>query len=207
MKKKAEIVGTSTEDHRVSARGYMKRITGGDSRALEALYDLYSPHIYSYILGMMRQREVAEELLQDAFITVWKKAAGYSAEKGSVLSWILRVTRNKCIDEVRRSRRRPETTDGGDFSLTIDEGQSGPEELAVKSWEKEELQRCLEELAEAERRCLDQSFFNGLSHAEISELLDYPLGSVKTYIRRGMKNLADCLKKPGGDASGRAEIS
>ncbi len=173
----------------------MLGIAVGDHQALEKLYDLYSSYLYSLILGMLRQQELSEEILQDVFIATWKKAGSYSPEKGSVLSWLIRITRNKCIDETRRRDRRPETTDDGVFSFMADDRQKGPEDLIVESWKRKHVLESLNTLGDEEQRCLRLSYFDGLSHGEISELCEYPLGSVKTYIRRGMKNLTKKLKE------------
>ena len=166
------------------------RINHRDSVALGELYDRYGKLVYSLAFSVLRDNILAEEVTQDVFLTVWNKPGAFQAEKGSFSGWISRVTRNRAIDEYRRRKVR---LDGR--SLIWDETfinkfeESSLEPVIVSKQETSRLVQALKDLPVEQRNALELAYFQGLSQQEIANVLNEPLGTVKTRIRLGMQKL------------------
>ena len=169
------------------------RCSKQDQLAFKQLYQQASPKLYSLALRLMQKPELAEDVLQESFIKIWKKADTYNVQKGKALTWMATVTRNKALDKLRSLKLKSNEVDiqyeGLDFASTDLE----PDHQEDLSQEMQRLQACLTQLQSAQRECILLSYYYGHSHQELSKKLGKPLGTVKAWIRRGLETLRPCL--------------
>jgi RNA polymerase sigma-70 factor, ECF subfamily len=168
-----------------------------DEKALEALYAKAASRLYTLALGIVRQREWAEEVLQDAFVRIWSHADRFSADKSSAMTWMSTIVRNRALDKVREFNRNPLLQDKAledVFETPLVEQAPGPAELALMSHDLKSLWNCLGTLEREQRRVILMSYYHGYSHQELSVKLTAPLGTVKGWIRRGLERLRMCLE-------------
>ncbi|MEX1221216.1 MAG: sigma-70 family RNA polymerase sigma factor [Idiomarina sp.] len=169
----------------------LQYIALGDTAAFRRLYEATSAKLYSVSLTIVRRSDWAEETLQDAFIKVWHCAGDYTVTKGSVMSWLISIVRYRSIDLLRkRANQELSSTDFDDLPA--------PEVLDAsldKLTQSRQLQGCMDELQPTTRQCIQLAFVFGLSHQEVSEHLSEALGSVKSWIRRGLDSLKRCLQR------------
>jgi RNA polymerase sigma-70 factor (ECF subfamily) len=173
------------------------RAAEGDARALEVLYDRYSRVVYSFALRIVGDPQIAEELLQEVFFRAWQQGGSFRASRGSFVTWLLSITHNMAIDEVRRRRRRPQKSDNDDPETALagvpDTGQDVEEVVWLGSL-RETIEAALATLPPAQREAVELAYFSGLTQREIAERLGEPLGTIKTRMRLGMQKLRDQLE-------------
>ena len=169
----------------------------GDRRAFSQLYRLTSPHLFGLLLRMLQRRDWAEEALQDCFIKIWQKAETYESEKGAPLTWLLSVARDRALDLLRMRRPEVEMPDGDDdFSLpplTLQDDAQDPMARAVEGQGIARMHACLKNLPAEQRDALLLAYYEGYTHQELSVRFGAPLGTVKSWVRRGLARLRDCL--------------
>jgi RNA polymerase sigma-70 factor, ECF subfamily len=165
----------------------------GDRNAFARLYELTAPRLLAAGMRMLRRREFAEDVLQDLFVKVWHRASEYHAERGGVLTWLYSVQRYLALDRLRAQRPTQELDD--ELSNTIAFEGPDPASLAVGSEMAARVHGCLEQLTDTQRRSVTLAFFEGLTHTELTERLQQPLGTVKSWIRRGLMSLHRCLEQ------------
>ncbi len=170
----------------------------GDRKAFEALYSEASPRLFAVALRIVRERALAEEVLQDGFVSIWNHAADYARERSAPFTWMATIVRNRSLDVVRRSREEPDI-DGERAAGLVDESASPARETEARA-EAHSIARCLEELDAEERQTVALAFFHGLTHSELAVHLRRPLGTVKTHVRRGLARLRDCMMRNGAAA-------
>ena len=180
------------------------RLANGDEAALEPLYDRYGKLIFSLALRIVHDSTTAEEVTQEVFVRLWRNAASFAAERGSVHTWLLRITHNLALNEVRRRQSRPVAADHFDWAvegtLLVDHHQEGDPATALWLRERSDtIQHALKQLPEPQRRAIELAFFGGLSQAEVAAALGDPLGTVKSRIRVGMQRLRELLVADGLD--------
>jgi RNA polymerase sigma-70 factor (ECF subfamily) len=161
-----------------------------DAQAFAILYDRHSRAAYSLAYRMMGDKQPAEDLLQDAFLKVWRGASSYRTERGSVRTWILSIVHNRGIDQLRSTASRRRTQVKVEASAPI----SQPSEAFAATWrnsQREQVREALGTLPEEQLKILELAYFSGYTHVEISELLGLPLGTVKGRMRLGMKKIRD----------------
>ncbi|WP_121104078.1 RNA polymerase sigma factor [Pseudomonas sp. WPR_5_2] len=163
----------------------------GDRRAFETLYRSVGPRLHGVALRFMGRQDLAEEVLQESFVRIWNNASRYEAHLSAPLTWMINITRNQAIDQLRKHRDRP-LSDAEEQTL-VDESPSVDEQLN-SAREASALNRCLDSLDGMQRQSITVAYFQGLSCAELAEHLAAPLGSVKSWIRRGMERLRRCLE-------------
>jgi RNA polymerase sigma-70 factor (ECF subfamily) len=163
----------------------------GNRQAFETLYRSVSPRLHGVALRFMGRSDLAEEVLQEAFVRIWYNASRYEAHLAAPMTWMVNITRNLAIDQLRKRREQP-LADGQQDAL-LDEGASAHEQLDSER-EARALNRCLDTLDGMQRQSITVAYFQGLSCAELAEQLAAPLGSVKSWIRRGMERLRRCLE-------------
>jgi RNA polymerase sigma-70 factor, ECF subfamily len=175
----------------VSAADLLEAMCNGNQAALRQLYELESRRLYGIALRIVRRPEIAADVLQDAFIQIWQNAKTYSAERGEAKAWLVGIVRYRALDAVRKLRREILSDDPalGDGPEDFDIIEEIDRKVAVGA-----LRRCLDLLDESPRRCVVLAFVEGLSHAEIAAHLAAPLGSVKSWVRRGLLSLRSCLE-------------
>jgi RNA polymerase sigma-70 factor, ECF subfamily len=164
----------------------------GSQVALKRLYELESRRLYGIALRIVRRPEIAADVLQEAFVQIWQNAPAFSAERGAGAAWLTGIVRFRALDAVRTLGREILSDDPalGDEALE-------PEviERMDASAEAGALRRCLKLLDPEQQRCIVLAFVEGLSHSEIAGRIKAPLGSVKSWIRRGLLALRRCLEQ------------
>ena len=165
----------------------LQRCAAQDSAAFRTLYDKTSPILFARLLRMLRRRSVAEEVLQEVYVRIWERAAQYELGRGRALAWMVTIARYSAIDLMRRERM----TLVGDDALAEVADENAVEPGAFEK--PNNFDDCIGRLSENTRKCLTMAFVEGRSHDEIAQLTTNPLGSVKSWIRRGLMSLKDCL--------------
>jgi RNA polymerase sigma-70 factor (ECF subfamily) len=180
-----------------------------DRQAFAELYRRSSGHLLAVVLRIQRDRAVAEDLLQEIFVSIWKSAAGFDAARSQPLTWMTQVARNRAIDSLRRAQARPRSDssssggassdddDGPDVLDTLVDPAPGPLALLDQASDRRALGQCLEQLTPPQRHSVALAFFDGLSHAEVAAHLREPLGTVKSWVRRALQSLKQCLERAG----------
>lgn len=161
--------------------------------ALAEIYRLASPHLFALARRMLRDRAAAEDVLQECFVSIWRQAGQYQAEQSQPMTWMTRIVRNRCIDRLRR----PDLiTPDPDDTLTLAMADDGPGPLArlQASQEGRRLADCMGQLEGPQRVAIAMAFFDDLAHPDIAARLDTPLGTIKSWIRRGLQRLKRCLE-------------
>ena len=174
----------------------MECISNGDKNALESLYSRYSRPVYSLSIHMLRDPTAAEEVTQDTFFNVWRRAGSYKPNRGKVTSWLFSIAHNRTIDELRKRRREYNRVQYDvDLSNRPTESRSDdPTEYVSIQFEGTRLKSALMTLRPEQRDVVVLAYFGGLTHSEISRELDQPLGTVKTRMRLAMKKLREVLE-------------
>jgi RNA polymerase sigma factor (sigma-70 family) len=175
----------------------------GDRAAFATLYDRTSGHLFAVVLRIQRDRGVAEDLLQEVYVSVWKAAASFDAARSQPLTWLTHIARNRAIDSLRRAQSQPRfessTRDDDDERPdaidAVASDEPGPMELLGRAGDARELSSCLERLTPPQRQSVALAFFDGLSHAEVAAHLKEPLGTVKSWVRRALQTLKGCLER------------
>ncbi len=174
----------------------MQRLLHKDKRAFEAIFDRYGDLVYSTSLRVLRDAHLAQDVSQEIFVRLWRKPESYVAERGRFLTWLISVTRNRAVDEIRsRSRRlRHETASPEEQEREIPAGEGNDPALNAQLAEQARTVRAaLADLPPEQRQVIELAYFGGLTQQEISDRLDQPLGTVKTRIRLGMQKLRAAL--------------
>lgn len=175
---------------------WMQRIQNGDTTAMKLLYNKYKNLLFGLIVSILKNREEAEDCLQEVFIQSWEKADQFDASRGKVYTFLVTMARNKAIDRTRsRAFKDSEKEDHiiNDFTLTLEGEFNNPHEDMEFAERAKMVRNALNQLSEKERKVLYVSYFNGMSQSEISDKLEIPLGTVKYRMRQGMIKLRDML--------------
>ncbi|MBA3336763.1 MAG: sigma-70 family RNA polymerase sigma factor [Chloroflexia bacterium] len=174
------------------------RVAEGDARALEVLYERYSRVVYSFALRILGDQQLAEELLQEVFFRAWRQGSAFQASRGTFITWLLSITHNMAIDEVRKRRRRPQKAESEDSEAVLagvaDKGQSVEDQVWVVAL-RGTISGAMEQLPLAQRQVIELAYYQGLTQREIAENLSEPLGTIKTRMRLGMQKLRDFLEE------------
>lgn len=185
----AEIMATDTE---ALITDLLIRCAQGDRQAFAKLYRHASPRLYSLALRILRRRDWAEDVLQDCFITIWRQAEAFRPDRGPGLAWMAAILRNRAIDWLRRADRlREEDEEMADTQEPP--GEDGPMEKALASATLGALRECMAQLKAVQRQVIAFAYYHGLTHEEVAHRLGQPLGTVKSWIRRGLDELRKCL--------------
>jgi RNA polymerase sigma-70 factor, ECF subfamily len=173
------------------------QVAQGDERALSELYDRYSRPVYATGVRLLGDSHLAEELVQDAFTSVWRAAASFDPSRASFATWLYRVTRNRAVDLNRRRQARPQSA--GESPLRAVAG--GPEpEASVDGWD---VAQALSRIPEKHREVLTLAYFEGLSQREISQRTGVPLGTIKSRTTAALKRLHRSLVNPAAEEAQR----
>ena len=167
----------------------------GDRQALESIYRHESRYLLGVALRIVRQRQQAEDVLHDAFMAIWTKAASFDATLGSGRGWIYSVTRNLALNSVRNGARQvsvdEETAEALDAQVSL-ENHPVTDAFELRA-SMGKLNECLSRLEPARRNCILYAYVDGCSHGEIAERTQTPLGTVKAWIKRSMGSLRECM--------------
>ncbi len=174
-----------------SADVLIEAVARGSQLALKRLYALESPRLYGIALRIVRRPEIAAEVLQDAFVQVWQNAGSFTPTRGAGAAWLTGIARFRALDAVRKFGREVLSGDPALGDAAVE-----PDVLAKidATAQTAALRRCLQLLDDNQRRCVVLAFVDGFSHAAIAARLAAPLGSVKSWVRRGLIALKFCLQ-------------
>lgn len=191
-------VAASTESRTDEA--LVAALARGDEEALSKLYDRYAAAVYGLTLKIVGQPELAEELTQETFLRVWRRAGTFEARRGSFASWLFGIAHNLAIDELRRRRARPqqvyEETERSVLETIADETVPVEEEAWLAE-QRRTIQHAMALLPPEQREVLDLAYYGGLTQREIADRLGSPIGTVKTRARLGLLKLRALLQGQG----------
>lgn len=168
-----------------------------DQQAFAELYRAAAPHLYAVALRILREAAAAEEVLQESFVNVWHHAGSYVAARSQPLTWLTSVVRNRCLDQLRRREVETVTMDDEEEGVTIAAEGPTPVEMLLAGADAHALRSCIEGLDPDQKQAIALAFFHGLSHSEVARNLRQPLGTVKSWVRRGLERLRACLDRRG----------
>ena len=171
-------------------------VANGEARALEVLYDRYSRVVYSFALRIVGDPQLAEEILQEVFFRVWQQGSGFQSNRGSLITWLLSITHNLAIDEVRKRNRRPQKADSEDPELVLGAMADESTDIEQEVWlsgVRTAIVEALDRVPKEQRVVIELAYFRGLTQREIAETLGQPLGTVKTRMRLGLQKLREQL--------------
>lgn len=188
------IAPTNVTEVEISDADLMAALAAGDADAMGLLYDRFSRPVYAFAFRMMGDRDHAEDVMQEVFLRAWRRSARFSDSRGSLISWLLSITHNMAIDELRKKQRRPQKAESTEPELLLttlrDTGLS-IEDLAIGTERGQIVRRVLAEIPENQRVVLELGYFQGMTQREIAEHLGAPLGTIKTRMRLALRKLQD----------------
>jgi RNA polymerase sigma factor (sigma-70 family) len=182
-----------------SDEALISAIAGGAVWAMEPLYQRYSRILYSLAYRMVADHQIAEDLLQDAFLAVWRRATSYSPQSGAVRSWLVSIVHHRTIDYLRGVRRRSALKEATWEEVELDERAAFPDvwEEAWRSVQSSQVRAALMNIPTEQRMVIELAYFQGWTHTEISQGCQIPLGTVKARMRLGLQHLKKALEKMG----------
>ncbi|MCL4801361.1 MAG: sigma-70 family RNA polymerase sigma factor [Burkholderiales bacterium] len=172
-----------------------------DRAAFARLYQATSAQLFGVAIRMLRREDLAEEILQECYVSIWNNAAGYTAALSAPMTWMTSIVRNRCLDSLRRPNMEVvlsgrDADEAEDPLAAMPSDAPGPLAQLQSASDARALARCLAALEPKMRQAIALAFFDGLSHSELAAHMRQPLGTVKTWVRRGLERLRACL---GGD--------
>ena len=193
------MIGT-TDIPRMADEELMELVAVGDPRAFEAMYDRHGGPAFSLAYRMVGNRTIAEDITQEAFLSIWRSRMRYRSERGSVRTWVLGIVHHRAIDALRRNlvhERRRASAEG------IEERHEAPERTDVEVARREEartVRAAMDTLPSEQCQVIELAYFGGFTHSEIAEMLDTPLGTVKGRMRLGLEKLRGVLGEGAAEA-------
>jgi RNA polymerase sigma-70 factor (ECF subfamily) len=185
---------TRAELQRLADEDLMPLVAREDPLAFEVFYDRHAGAAYSLAYRIVGSRTAAEDVTQEALLSIWRSGARYDRARGSVRAWTLGIVRNRAIDLLRKeSGRSPKLAVGGDEILERHAAEELTDTEAVRRETAEEVRGAIQELPEDQSRVIGLAYFGGFSHSEISEMLNEPLGTVKGRMRLGLDKIRATL--------------
>ena len=171
----------------------LARVAGGDRAALRIVYQDTSAKLFGVCLRILKDRSEAEDVLQDVYVTVWRKAAAFDPGRASPITWLVAIARNRSIDRLRASAvsRRMEPIEAAD---AVSDPAPAAVERVELAQQHQRLAGCLEELEQRHSAAIRAAFLDGSTYEELAERMSVPLGTMKSWIRRGLLKLRACLE-------------
>ncbi|CDN50062.1 sigma-70 family RNA polymerase sigma factor [Neorhizobium galegae] len=171
----------------------INRVAMGDRKAFASLYNATSPKLFSIYLRILKDRADAEEALQEIYVRVWQRSRTFAVDTGSPLAWLAAIARNHAIDILRARKPVAEDLDAA-YDLA-DDGTLDPEQQVANADEGRRIDRCMQELDSAHARAVRRAYVEGLSYLELAEELKVPLNTVRTWLRRSLLKLRECMER------------
>jgi RNA polymerase sigma factor (sigma-70 family) len=172
----------------------LSRVAGGDRAALQIVYQDTSAKLFGVCVRILNDRSEAEDVLQEVYLTVWRKAASFDPARASPITWLVAIARNRSIDRLRATAggRRLEPIDAAE---TVSDPAPAAVELVEAAQQSSRLTLCLEQLESRQSTAIRSAFLDGNTYEELAERMQVPLGTMKSWIRRGLLKLRDCLER------------
>lgn len=168
------------------------RVAARDDTAFAELYQATHLKLFGICLRILRRKELAEEILQEVYIRIWDRAGDFKKGRASPITWMATIARNRALDEVRK--RKPEFADDMSGTENISDPGASPARQAEINEELRRLEDCLGKLEPEHRDAVRLAYLDGLSRAQLAERFSKPVGTVKTWLRRSLQQLKDCLE-------------
>ena len=175
-----------------TSEALLAQVALGNRAAFEALYRGTANRLFGICLRVLTQRSEAEDALQEVYTTVWRKAAQFDPGKASAAAWLGMIARNKAIDRLRALPAR-QTRASFEQAQNVEDQGTSPAQSVETSKDRARLEHCLERLEPKRRSLIHAAFFDGLTYEELAARVEAPLGSIKSWIRRGLLQLRECL--------------
>lgn len=185
----------------LSDEALLSAIAGGAAWAMDSLYQRYSRILYSLAYRMVADHQIAEDLLQDAFLSVWRRSTSFSPQAGAARSWLISILHHRAIDHLRRVRRRSSIQESPLDELELDESTAFPDvwDEVWRSIQSSQVRAALMKVPTEQRLVIELAYFQGWTHTEIAEGTQTPLGTVKARMRLGLNHLKRALLEVGID--------
>jgi RNA polymerase sigma-70 factor (ECF subfamily) len=186
----------ATEQQKAQLREWIAAVARRDAAAFRCLYEATSPKLFGFAVRILGKGEWAEEVLQESFVSVWHGAASYQPALAAPMTWMASIVRNKAFDALRRRDDIVEIdadTLEREILEALESPQAGPADTLQARGDARSLAHCLERLEGLHRQAIALAFFHDMSHSEVAGQLKLPIGTVKTWIRRGLERLRQCL--------------
>jgi len=193
----------SPEDRQAPLARMLAQAALGDRAAFRKVYEMSASHLLGVILRINRDRGQAEDLLQDVFVKIWGAAGSFDAQRALPMTWMTSIARNRAIDSLRRKQTEPALVSshhGEDDDDPLDQVAStdaGPQELLAQALQSRVMKSCMACLSGEQQQSLALAFYDGLTHSEVATHLGQPLGTIKSWLRRGLQALRSCLEHAG----------
>lgn len=177
------------------------RVALGDRQAFRRLYDATAPSLLGVALRLLRDRGRAEDVIQEAFVSVWHRAGGFRASASAPMTWLTAIVRNRALDTLRSDARHDadplvdDEDEDEDAAREVEDDRPEPLGLLTQAADALAVRACLETIDGSQRQCLALAYYHGLTHAEMAAHLGSPIGSVKAWLRRGLEKLRRCLER------------
>jgi RNA polymerase sigma-70 factor (ECF subfamily) len=195
-------VNTPQDDRNAALAQMLARVGLGDRAAFAALYKAVSAPLLGVILRIQRDRAQAEDVLQEIFVNIWRAAQGFDAARAQPMTWLTSIARNRAIDSLRRGKTEVATVtslsgddddEGPNLVDTLPSELDGPMQALEQASQAKAVSRCIGTLSAEQQQCVALAYYQGLSHSEVAQHLKQPLGTVKSWVRRALISLKDCL--------------
>ncbi|MEO5700262.1 MAG: sigma-70 family RNA polymerase sigma factor [Casimicrobiaceae bacterium] len=183
----------------------LARTALADQGAFAELYRATSARLFGVALRILRDSPAAEEVLQDVFVSVWHHAGSYATGKSQPLTWLTSIVRNRCLDRLRRREidtvpisrdaNDDDGSGGADFDIASD--APSPVDMLLAGADSRSVRACVDTLERGQKQAIALAFYQGMSHQELARQLREPLGTVKSWVRRGLERLRQCLDRSG----------
>ena len=172
----------------------LQKVGQGDRSAFAQVYQRTSAKLFGVCLRILGNRNEAEEALQEAYINIWQKAEGFDSARSSPITWLATLARNKAIDRLRARGSRPSEPLGSD-ALAVPDPSASADQGLEQADEGKALARCMSELEDKQAGAIRRAFFGGETYAELASREGVPLGTMKSWVRRGLLRLKECLQR------------
>lgn len=170
----------------------ISRVALGDRRAFSALYDNTSAKLFGVVLRVLNDRASAEDVVQDAYMKIWRHAGRYSANGMSPMTWMITIARNTAIDRIRKTRA---TVDLDGVAEHLTAPGPNPEQSAVAAGEAKRIATCLDQLEQDKSSAVRGAYLEGRSYADLAAAFNVPLNTMRTWLRRSLQTLQECMAK------------
>jgi RNA polymerase sigma-70 factor (ECF subfamily) len=173
----------------------IERCAAGDASALELLYKSTAAQLFAIVRRILVRQDLAQEALQDVYVSIWRNAKDYRATRAAAFTWMVSIARYRAIDIKRSRKREVQYADPAEYVPEDADVNEGLADVAARDADAKRLRDCLQELNQMQRNAVCLAYLNGLTHDEVAGTLAAPLGTVKSWVRRGLESLKGCMQR------------